>query len=125
MAAIPERATQKFRATGDREYMKEFTEGRDAPTCQSCGFTIRRPQDQGTAADGSPSDQYCTVCYRDGAVLIGRGAVGLGALVLRAADGEAARFAGWSVATLGEFLHVLVIAGGSKLPGRARWSGGH
>jgi putative zinc ribbon protein len=68
MTDIKEReASRKFQATGDREYMKEFTEGREAPDCESCGFTIRRPRDHGTAADGAEIDQYCAVCYRDGA----------------------------------------------------------
>ncbi len=59
-------APQKFRGTGDREYMTDFTAGRETAACQSCGYDIRRPKDFGTTADGSPTDQYCCVCYRDG-----------------------------------------------------------
>lgn len=68
MAEIKQReASKKFRATGDREYMKEFTEGREVPQCESCGYDIRRDPDHGTDADGDPIDQYCSVCYQDGA----------------------------------------------------------
>ena len=35
--------------------------------CQSCGMPIMDPAIQGTEADGSPSPDYCTWCYRDGA----------------------------------------------------------
>lgn len=70
MADTKEReASKKFQGSGDRDYMKEFTEGRDSPVCESCGFTIRRPPDHGTAADGSEIDQYCTVCFREGAFI--------------------------------------------------------
>ena len=35
--------------------------------CQSCGMPIYAPEIQGTEADGSPSGDYCSNCYRDGA----------------------------------------------------------
>lgn len=41
--------------------------GRLIPTCGSCGMPIAGPGDAGTEADGTPSDRYCTHCYRDGA----------------------------------------------------------
>jgi hypothetical protein len=68
MADTKEReVSKKFQGSGDRDYMKEFTEGREAPDCESCGYTIRRPPDRGTDASGEPIDQYCTVCFREGA----------------------------------------------------------
>lgn len=35
-------------------------------TCQSCGMPMMKPEDFGTEADGSPSSDYCTYCYRNG-----------------------------------------------------------
>lgn len=35
--------------------------------CQSCGMPIADPAIQGTEADGSPSADYCKMCYKDGA----------------------------------------------------------
>ena len=34
--------------------------------CQSCSMTLAKPEDHGTEADGSHSDEYCTYCYQDG-----------------------------------------------------------
>ena len=59
--------SKKFRAGGDREYMQDFTSGRQVENCESCGYSLRRPQDHGTEADGSPSGIFCIVCYREGA----------------------------------------------------------
>jgi hypothetical protein len=68
MADTQEReVSRKFRASGDREYMQDFTQGRAVPNCESCGYEVRRPQDFGTEADGSETDRYCSVCYRNGA----------------------------------------------------------
>jgi hypothetical protein len=52
---------------GDRQYMSDFTSGRDDQICQSCGYNMRRPEDFGTEADGSPADIYCATCYAAGA----------------------------------------------------------
>jgi hypothetical protein len=52
---------------GDRQYMSDFTSGRDDQICQSCGYSMRRPDDFGSEADGSASDTYCSTCYADGA----------------------------------------------------------
>ncbi|MEN6341175.1 MAG: zinc ribbon domain-containing protein [Methanospirillum sp.] len=41
--------------------------GRLIPSCGSCGMPLERPDDAGTEADGSPSERYCTHCYRNGA----------------------------------------------------------
>jgi len=41
--------------------------GRLIPSCGSCGMPLERPDDAGTDADGSPSERYCTHCYRNGA----------------------------------------------------------
>ena len=34
--------------------------------CQSCGMPLTDPAQQGTEEDGSPSDDYCGMCYRQG-----------------------------------------------------------
>ncbi len=36
-------------------------------SCQSCGMPMGREEDFGTEADGAPSRDYCTNCYRGGA----------------------------------------------------------
>ena len=38
-----------------------------ARTCQSCGMPMSAREHFGTEADGSPSKDYCTYCYQDGA----------------------------------------------------------
>lgn len=35
-------------------------------SCQSCGMPMGREEDFGTEADGMPSKDYCTHCYRSG-----------------------------------------------------------
>jgi hypothetical protein len=35
--------------------------------CQSCGRPLERPSDHGTNADHTPSAEYCSICYRQGA----------------------------------------------------------
>jgi hypothetical protein len=60
-------ASAKRAGTGDREYMRGFTRGRDSVQCESCGITMRRVPDFGTEQDGEPSDHYCTGCYQQGA----------------------------------------------------------
>ena len=38
------------------------------PSCQSCGMPLSKdPLGGGTKADGSPSTEYCSHCYREGA----------------------------------------------------------
>jgi hypothetical protein len=41
--------------------------GRLVPSCGSCGMPLERPENAGTETDGTPSDRYCTHCYRNGA----------------------------------------------------------
>lgn len=35
--------------------------------CQSCGKPLDRPADHGTEAGGNPSQEYCSICYKQGA----------------------------------------------------------
>ncbi len=35
--------------------------------CQSCGMPLTSPEDHGTEADGSASQDYCQYCYQKGA----------------------------------------------------------
>ena len=41
----------------------------DGDFCQSCGMPFYQEKDHGTEADGSPSEEFCSWCYRDGAFL--------------------------------------------------------
>lgn len=34
--------------------------------CQSCGMPMVKPEDFGTNADGSPSNEYCRYCFQNG-----------------------------------------------------------
>lgn len=34
--------------------------------CQSCGMPLTKPEEQGTNADGSLNEDYCTYCYQNG-----------------------------------------------------------
>ena len=34
--------------------------------CQSCAMPLSKPEDHGTNADNSKSDDYCTHCYQNG-----------------------------------------------------------
>jgi len=34
--------------------------------CQSCGMPMTKPEDFGTNADGSPSNEYCRYCFQNG-----------------------------------------------------------
>ena len=34
--------------------------------CQSCGMPLKTERDKGTEKDGSLSDKYCAMCYKDG-----------------------------------------------------------
>ena len=34
--------------------------------CQSCSMPLNKPQDFGTNADGSKSEEYCCYCYQKG-----------------------------------------------------------
>lgn len=38
----------------------------DYPVCQSCGMPLTDPNEQGTERDGSPSQDYCKHCYKEG-----------------------------------------------------------
>lgn len=58
--------SKKFRAMGDRDYMRDFVGGRQVEDCESCGYPLRREPDHGTEADGSISGLFCTVCYQNG-----------------------------------------------------------
>lgn len=35
--------------------------------CQSCGMPLQSPEHFGTNRDGSPNQEYCCYCYKDGA----------------------------------------------------------
>lgn len=37
--------------------------------CENCGDPLDGERDFGTEADGSRSEQYCRLCYRDGQFL--------------------------------------------------------
>lgn len=37
------------------------------PFCQSCSMPLQKPEDFGTNADGSKSEEYCQYCYQNGA----------------------------------------------------------
>lgn len=39
---------------------------KDMKFCQSCGMPLGPGAARGTEADGSPSDDYCSYCYKDG-----------------------------------------------------------
>lgn len=34
--------------------------------CQSCGMPLKKDSDKGSEADGSLSEKYCAMCYKDG-----------------------------------------------------------
>lgn len=34
--------------------------------CQSCGMPLKETSDHGSQKDGSPSDEYCNLCYGNG-----------------------------------------------------------
>ena len=34
--------------------------------CQSCAMPLEKPEDFGTMADGSRSEEYCRACFEDG-----------------------------------------------------------
>jgi hypothetical protein len=36
------------------------------PFCQSCGMPMEKPEDFGTNADGSKSEDYCYFCFQNG-----------------------------------------------------------
>ncbi len=36
------------------------------PICQSCAMSLKLPEDKGTEADGTASDDYCKDCYEAG-----------------------------------------------------------
>jgi len=36
------------------------------PICQSCAMSLKLPDDKGTEADGTASDDYCGDCYETG-----------------------------------------------------------
>ena len=35
-------------------------------TCQSCGMQMSKPEESGTEANGSASQDYCCYCYQNG-----------------------------------------------------------
>lgn len=47
----------------------ELLEMPDTPYCQSCGMPFFQPKDHGTEADGSPSEEFCSWCYDNGAFI--------------------------------------------------------
>jgi hypothetical protein len=46
--------------------MEEPQEKPRGPICQSCGMPMEKPDDFGTNADGSPSEEFCTHCFQNG-----------------------------------------------------------
>ena len=36
-----------------------------APSCQSCGMPMEKPEDFGTGAEGLRVDDYCHFCFKD------------------------------------------------------------
>ena len=36
------------------------------PFCQSCGMPMEKPEDFGTNADGTRSNDYCQFCFQNG-----------------------------------------------------------
>jgi hypothetical protein len=41
-------------------------ESNDTKFCQSCGMPLTSAEVQGTNADGSHNEDYCSYCYKDG-----------------------------------------------------------
>jgi hypothetical protein len=39
----------------------------EGPFCQSCGMPLAKPEDFGTARNGSRINDYCRHCFQDGA----------------------------------------------------------
>jgi len=39
------------------------------PICQSCAMPLRKPEDYGTNADGTKSEEYCFHCFQNGKFL--------------------------------------------------------
>jgi putative zinc ribbon protein len=37
-----------------------------ARQCQSCGMPLKKDSDKGTEQDGTLSEKYCALCYKDG-----------------------------------------------------------
>jgi len=64
--AIPQKKAEEF-SREQLSCLKRWA-GREVAVCGSCGMPLLRDEDAGTEADGSPSAEYCTYCYRDGAV---------------------------------------------------------
>lgn len=46
--------------------MSEQQQAAAAKSCENCGDPLAEPDDFGTEKDGSLSEQYCRLCYRDG-----------------------------------------------------------
>ena len=88
----------------------ELLEMPDAPYCQSCGMPFFQPEDRGTKADGTPSEDFCSWCYRDGTFV---GGESLDELIERCAPGMAE--------TCGISLDEAVSFMGARLPGLKRW----
>lgn len=89
----------------------ELLEMPDAPYCQSCGMPFFQPEDRGTKADGTPSEDFCSWCYRDGTFV---GGESLDELVERCAPGMAETCG----ISLGEQSFSFM---GALLPGLKRW----
>jgi hypothetical protein len=41
----------------------------DNKYCQSCSMPMDNTADRGTEKDGTPSQEYCTYCYQNGAFI--------------------------------------------------------
>jgi len=43
--------------------------------CQSCASPLSKPEDYGTEANGSKSNDYCSACYDNGSLYGGEGMI--------------------------------------------------
>jgi len=46
--------------------MDKPTEKPKSPICQSCGMPMETPEDFGTNGDGTPNNEFCSMCYQNG-----------------------------------------------------------
>ena len=46
--------------------MEDAPEGPTKPICQSCGMPMEKPEDFGTNAGGTPSEEFCSMCFQNG-----------------------------------------------------------
>ena len=44
----------------------EVIEKMGMKVCQSCGYPLQKEEDEGTNADGTRNEEYCSMCFKDG-----------------------------------------------------------